>query len=68
MGVLTLWLPSLEAAVLTFILGLTLFYAWVAVTRTWRSRRPVVWDYERQQWRSAWLVKQDRAHAPRRCG
>lgn len=61
------WLPELETAVLTFIVVLLLFYAWVAVALAWSSRPPVVWDYECQAWRSARLVRAERARGGRRC-
>jgi hypothetical protein len=63
------WLrwPTLEEAVMSFITGMMLFYCWVSVTLIWRTRRPVVWDYEHQQWRSALLVKQARDNGPGRC-
>jgi hypothetical protein len=63
------WLrwPTAEETVMTTVTVMMLFYGWVSVTLIWHSRRQVVWDYERQQWRSAWLVKRERDHAPGRC-
>jgi hypothetical protein len=57
--------PTLEEVVMTFITVMLLFYGWVSCALAWRQRPPVVWDYERQAWRSARLVRAERSSGRR---
>ena len=49
-----------ETIALNGLGALIVTYVCVAARYVWAQKRPVSWDYERQQWRSSQRVYEDR--------